>query len=236
MRPCINSASAHLPWQPLIRKYNRGLGVKSNRNIWNKSIRPQGFWKQICKYLHLRRILSYHLHPRVTSYGRDDISVFAKLHNFLISERLLMYLQSSLSAGWWDIKCITLYFYCRAPFLLPLRIAVRENRSRNPYFIKKKKKEIQFLVENTRRVTTWIPRCDDLLVCRAYTPPHIQLEKAIDQVKKSRFFSPLRIAEGKQIKKSLGEKAAQNIYSLLISICTRKRGLEENELLLACYW
>ena len=137
MRPCINSASAHLPWQPLIRKYNRGLGVKSNRNIWNKSIRPQGFWKQICKYLHLRRILSYHLHPRVTSYGRDDISVFAKLHNFLISERLLMYLLSSLSAGCWDIKCITLYFYCRAPFLLPLRIAVRENRSRNPYFVPK---------------------------------------------------------------------------------------------------
>ena len=31
---------------------------------------------------------------RVTSYGRDNISVFAKLHNFLISERLLMYLEA----------------------------------------------------------------------------------------------------------------------------------------------
>ena len=30
----------------------------------------------------------------MTSYGRDNISVFAKLHNFLISERLLMYLEA----------------------------------------------------------------------------------------------------------------------------------------------
>ena len=155
-----------------------------------------------------------HLHPSVTSYGRDNISVFAKLHNFLISGRLLMYLLSSLSTGCWDIKCITLYFYCRVPFLLPLRIALRENRSRNPYFVKKK--VLIFLLKIPEGSASRIPRCDELLVCRAYTPPHSVEEENHRSSQEVQILAPLGIAlRENRSRKVSKEKAAQKVYSLL---------------------
>ena len=93
MRPCINFASAHLPWQRLIRKYNRGLGWNPTERFQrNPSVRKDFETNlQISSFFEKNSISPP---ARVTSYGRDNISVFAKLHNFLISERLLMYLEA----------------------------------------------------------------------------------------------------------------------------------------------
>ena len=92
--------------------------------------------------------------------------IFSKLHNFLISERLLMYLQQWRRR--WEIKCITLYFYGRAPFLLPLGRAVRENRSRNPYFSFLEIKKSIFLIS---------------VSCVVWVQLSILFRIAIDQVK-----------------------------------------------------
>ena len=126
--------------------------------------------------------------------------IFSKLHNFLISERLLMYLQQWRRR--WEIKCITLYFYGRAPFLLPLGRAVRENRSRNPYFSFLKIQKSIFLIS---------------VSCVVWVQLSILFRIAIDQVKILTSGSTRNSRE-----KTDQEKAAQKVYSLL-SIRTNQR-------------
>ena len=146
--------------------------------------------------------------------------IFSKLHNFLISERLLMYLQQWRRR--WEIKCITLYFYGRAPFLLPLGRAVRENRSRNPYFSFLEIKKSIFLIS---------------VSCLVWLQLSILFRIAIDQVKILTSGST-RNSREKTDQEKLGKSGAKSLFPSFHSYKPEGQegwGLEENELSLACF-